>query len=63
MQINAKRICAEYAVPVCDCYSKWKKLYEMGVDITKLLSNSINHPTRQMHMLFANSLFEMMIFG
>lgn len=40
----------------CDCYSKWEKLFESGVDIDRLLSNNINHPDREMHWLFAVSL-------
>lgn len=46
-------------VPVCDCYAKWKKLAETE-DTTKLLCNGINHPTAEMHELFAQSLFEML---
>ena len=45
-------------VKVCDCYSEWKKLSEMQ-DTTMLLANRINHPTKEMHELFAQSLFEM----
>lgn len=41
-----------------DCYKKWKKLSETQ-DITYLLANRINHPTKEMHELFAQSLFEM----
>lgn len=59
---QAKKLCNEMNVPVCDCYGKWKMLYENGVDITGLLANKINHPTRQMHSLFAgmlvNTMFE-----
>lgn len=44
-------------VKVCDCYKKWKKLSETQ-DITYLLANRINHPTKEMHELFAQSLFE-----
>lgn len=50
-----------FNVKVCDCYAKWKKLYENGADITRLLSNRINHPTEQMHYLFAESLFEIIM--
>ena len=46
-------------VRVCDCYGEWKKLEAKGVDTTSLLANSINHPTRQMHELFADMLFDM----
>ena len=44
-------------IKVCDCYSKWKKLAETR-DTTVLLANGINHPTREMHELFAQSLFD-----
>ena len=49
----------EAGVRVCDCYGEWKKLEAKGVDTTSLLANSINHPTRQMHELFADMLFDM----
>lgn len=42
---------------VCDCYSRWKELAETE-DTTLLLANRINHPTREMHELFADSLFK-----
>lgn len=48
-------------VRVCDVYSKWKMLYENGVDITELLANKINHPTQKMNWLFAISLVEEMM--
>ncbi len=47
-------------IPVCDCYAKWKKMFQAGVDTTQLLSNKINHPTREMNRLFAISLLETM---
>ena len=46
-------------IPVCDCYSKWKELSKTE-DTTMLLANRINHPTKEMHELFAQSLFEML---
>lgn len=46
----------ELGVKVCDCYSKWKELSKTK-DVTYLLANRINHPTREMHNLFADSLF------
>ena len=61
MYLNAaKEIAEEKAIPVCDCYKKWKKLYQNGVDTTILLSNYINHPTEGMNWLFAYSLVETM---
>ncbi len=58
---KAKQVCEKYHIPVCDCYGKWKKLEENGADVTRLLANRVNHPTEQMHWLFAYSLFEMMM--
>ena len=58
---KAREVCTEHNIPVCDCYAKWKQLEENGADITRLLSNRINHPTEEMHWLFAYSLFEMIM--
>ena len=55
---TAKEVARKYDVPVCDVYSKWKKIYSHGVDIDMLLAEGINHPIREMHELFAESLFE-----
>ena len=51
----------KYDVPVCDVYSKWKKLHAHGVDIDMLLAEGINHPIREMHELFATSLLDTMM--
>lgn len=58
---RAREVCARNQIPLCDCYAKWKRLEQNGADITRLLSNRVNHPTEQMHWLFAVSLFEMMM--
>lgn len=47
-------------VPVCDCYSKWKELAKTQ-DTTLLLANRINHPAPEMHDLFADELYKMII--
>ena len=47
-------------VPVCDCYARWKELAKEQ-DITLLLCNRINHPAPEMHQLFAQALFEMIL--
>ena len=57
----ARALCAEEDVPVCDVYAKWKRMAELGVDTTELLSNKLNHPTRELHKLFAYSLVETMM--
>ena len=57
----AREVCRELDVPVCDCTRKWLKLKENGVDFVRLLSNRINHPTEELHWMFAVSLFEMIM--
>lgn len=57
--ISRGKACAlENGCVICDCYEAWKKLALQGYDTTELLCNYINHPTRQMHNLFADMLFE-----
>lgn len=58
---GARSLCAEMGIPVCDCYARWKTLAAAGVDITRLLSNHINHPTREMHLMFAHMLLDMIL--
>ena len=59
---QAKECAKRNDVPVCDCYSKWKKLFQSGIDTTMLLANRINHPKREMHQMFAYELLNTMIF-
>ena len=54
----AREVCIKESVIICDCYKKWKRMAECGINITELLANKINHPTRQMNWLFAYSLVE-----
>ena len=61
--MEAARSTAESCgVTVCDCYAKWKAMAADGIDTTLLLANYINHPTREMHKVFADMLYET-IFG
>lgn len=57
---SAIKLAESMNITVCDCYSKWKKLSETE-DTTMLLINRINHPTPEMHQLFADSLYEIII--
>lgn len=60
--INAARaLCSELSVPVCDCYALWQQMERKGKDVTALLCNAINHPSREMHALFADALFELLV--
>lgn len=53
---SAVELALSMGIDVCDCYSKWKELAKTQ-DTTMLLANRINHPTAQMHELFAQELF------
>lgn len=57
----AKEVAQSHNIPVCDCYLQWKALEAEGVETDTLLSNHINHPTREMHQLFADSLFQIIL--
>ena len=48
-------------VKVCDVYAKWEMLAQHGVDVTELLANKINHPTREMNWVFAYELVNTMM--
>ena len=56
--LAAKEAARDCGVKVCDCYARWQKMRAAGVDTTALLCNHINHPSREMHDLFAVSLLE-----
>ena len=58
---EAVKLANSMDVKVCDCYKEWKKLSETQ-DTTLLLCNRLNHPTKEMHELFADMLFKT-IFG
>lgn len=55
---QVRMVAQEESVPLCDAYAKWMTLYNGGVDITDLLANYLNHPTRDMHWIFAILLIE-----
>ena len=53
---RAREVAREENVPICDVYAKWQSLKKSGADINELLSNRVNHPTREMNKIFAYSL-------
>lgn len=59
---SAIKLANDMQISVCDCYHKWKELSQTQ-DTTKLLANGINHPIKEMHELFAESLFEIIMQG
>lgn len=54
------KVAQDIGVSVCDCYSEWKKLAETE-DTTMLLANRINHPVSEMHKLFADKLYNLIM--
>ena len=56
----AADLARKMGITVCDAYSEWKKLSEKE-NITFRLSNRINHPTEEMHALFADMLYEIIM--
>ncbi len=56
----ARALAAELGVAVADAYAKWKALEAEGINVTVNLANYINHPSRELHGLFADALFEVL---
>ena len=54
---SAVKLARDMNIKVCDCYRQWKELSRTE-DVTMLLANRINHPVKEMHKLFADSIFE-----
>ena len=59
---SAVKLAREKGVTVCDCYAQWKERSKTE-DVTMMLVNRINHPTADMHELFADMLFETIFEG
>ena len=57
---SAVQLAETMGIQVCDCYKKWKELSKTQ-DTTYLLANRINHPTAEMHELFAESLLKIIM--
>ncbi len=57
--MDAARQAAEAeGAKVCDCYAQWKAMAAAGADTTFMLANHINHPSRELHWLFAWKLMQ-----
>ena len=54
-------VAAQKDVLLCDCFQKWEQMYKAGVDTTKLLSNLLNHPVRELHPMIAYSLLDLIL--
>ena len=58
---EARKLCESRGIPVCDCYAIWQGMDAAGVNVTELLANRCNHPTREMNWLFAVELVKTML--
>lgn len=58
---TAKKAASDMGVPVADAYGVWQTLDKNGVDTDALLSNNINHPTKEMHEVFAQELMRVIL--
>ena len=57
---SAVKLAEGMNIKVCDCYSKWKEISK-SQDVTMLLANRINHPVKEMHKLFADAIFDVIM--
>lgn len=57
---RARCAAAEMQVPVCDCNALWLAMADGGVNTNALLSNDVNHPTKELHWMFAYELVKTM---
>ena len=54
---KAVELAEKMQIKVCNCYEKWKEMCkETGSN--PYLANRINHPTKEMHQLFAQMLYD-----
>ncbi len=56
----ARALARDMNIPIADAYARWKQLEADGADITACLANYINHPTRELHEVFADVLLEVL---
>ena len=52
---------AKLNVPVADAYAVWKALSENGVDTDRMLSNHINHPTKEATRIFTDEIMRTLL--
>lgn len=57
----AKDVAEKNGAAVCDVYAEWEKMIAAGVNVTDLLANYMNHPTRKMHDMTAMMLLKIIL--
>ncbi len=55
---EGKKVAEKHGVKIADAYARWKEMAANGIDTDKLLVNGINHPTAEMHQLFADEIMK-----
>lgn len=55
-----RKLAETYGLPLVDIYAHYDELAAQGVDTDTLLANGINHPSREMHAVFAEKLFTLL---
>ncbi len=58
---RGKEVAKECGAAICDVHEKWKRMAALGVDTDALLSNHINHPTRELTRMTARMLLDTML--
>lgn len=58
---RAKAVAEECGAAVCDLHERWLQMAALGVDTDALLSNHINHPTRELTHMTARMLLDTML--
>ena len=59
----AKTVAYSNGVLICDAHRRWLDMHRSGLDVSMMLANGINHPTRELHGLFAGCLLNTLLTG
>jgi len=59
----AKTVAYRNGALICDSHRRWLGMYKAGLDVSMMLANGINHPTRELHGLFAGCLLNTLLTG
>jgi len=54
-----RKIVAEEETCLCDTYALWTEFLKKGYDVTKMLANGINHPSKAGHEVYAIELMKL----
>lgn len=60
---TVREVAREQNAGLVDCYAIWQALIEKGVSVNGILSNKLNHPTREMHLVFAYEIMRELFYN